>query len=92
MEYARLLLDEIGEMPINLQVKLLRVLQEKKVQRMGSTTYKDANFRLICSTNKNLQELINQNLFREDLYYRIAVLEMKIPPLSERKVDVEELT
>lgn len=87
-----LLLDEIGEMPINLQVKLLRVLQEKKVKRMGSATYKDANFRLICSTNKDLKDLINKNLFREDLYYRIAVLEMEIPPLSERKEDVEELT
>lgn len=86
-----LLLDEIGEMPMSLQVKLLRVLQEKKVQRMGSVINREANFRLICSTNKNLQQLINDNLFREDLYYRIGVLEMEVPPLSERKEDVEEL-
>lgn len=86
-----LLLDEIGEMPMNLQVKLLRVLQEKKVQRMGSAVSRDANFRLISSTNKNLPMLISENLFREDLYYRIAVLKMEIPPLAERKEDVEEL-
>ena len=58
-------------MPINLQVKLLRVFKDKKVKRMGSATYKDANFRLICSTNKDLKDLINKNLFREDLYYRM---------------------
>lgn len=86
-----LLLDEIGEMQMDIQVKLLRVLQEKRVQRLGGSTSHEANFRLISSTNKNLPELIKEKKFREDLYYRIAVVKMAVPPLSERFDDVGEL-
>jgi len=86
-----LFLDEIGDMPLHLQVKLLRVLQERKLQRLGSNSFVPIDFRLICATNKDLKEEIRNNRFREDLYYRLNVVEIKLPPLRERKEDIEVL-
>ncbi|MBB5323312.1 PAS domain S-box-containing protein/TyrR family helix-turn-helix protein [Anoxybacillus tepidamans] len=86
-----IMLDEIGEMPLSLQVKLLRVLQEKQVQRIGSHKTKKLDVRIIAATNQNLKELISQGKFREDLYYRLQVIEIYIPPLCERPEDIEPL-
>jgi len=79
-----LLLDEIGDMPYNMQVKLLRVLQTGEIQRIGSTKLKKVSVRIIASTNVNLLEAIAQNRFRQDLYYRLNILPITIPPLRER--------
>ena len=81
-------LDEIGELPIHLQSKLLRVLQERKITRLGGTREVNIDVRIIAATNKDLQKLINENLFREDLYYRLNVVPIYIPPLRERGNDV----
>jgi Nif-specific regulatory protein len=81
-------LDEIGELPPNLQVKLLRVLQEKEFERVGGVKTITINVRIIAATNTNLEEQIQQNRFREDLYYRLNVFPIYIPPLRERKTDI----
>jgi DNA-binding NtrC family response regulator len=86
-----LLLDEIAEMPIDLQPKLLRVLQEKAYQPVGSEKMREADFRLICATNRDPFEAISEGSLREDLYYRINTIEIKIPPLRERMDDVPVL-
>jgi DNA-binding NtrC family response regulator len=86
-----LLLDEIGEMPIDLQPKLLRVLQEKVYYRVGSDKPQEADFRLICSTNRDPFEAIKDGNLREDLYYRINTIEIRIPPLRDRMEDVPML-
>lgn len=86
-----LLLDEIGEMPIELQPKLLRVLQERVYYRVGSEKPQEVDFRLISSTNRNPFEAIQDGALREDLYYRINTIEIKIPPLRERMEDVPML-
>lgn len=86
-----LLLDEIGEMPVDLQPKLLRVLQEKIFYRVGSDKPQDADFRLICATNRDPFEAIGEGNLREDLYYRINTIEIKIPPLRERMEDIPML-
>ncbi|HHZ01486.1 MAG TPA: sigma 54-interacting transcriptional regulator [Tissierellia bacterium] len=83
-----LLLDEIGEMPLNLQSKLLRVLQENELERVGGLEPIKLDVRIICSTNQNLEELIKEGKFRRDLYYRINVVEIHIPPLRERLEDI----
>lgn len=83
-----ILLDEIGEMPINLQSKLLRVIQEKELMRVGGTKTIKLDVRIIASTNENLNELIKTGKFREDLFYRLNVVPIKIPPLRERKDDI----
>ncbi|HCX61446.1 MAG TPA: Fis family transcriptional regulator [Clostridiales bacterium] len=83
-----LFLDEINSMPLELQAKLLRVLETKQVIRLGSVVPKKIDFRLICATNENLLTLVNEKLFREDLFYRINVISAYIPPLSERKEDI----
>jgi two-component system response regulator AtoC len=83
-----LFLDEIGEMPMPLQVKLLRVLQEKKIKRLGGTADIPVNARIISATNQNLETLIKEGRFREDLYYRLNVFRIHIPPLSERPGDI----
>ncbi len=85
------MLDEIGEIPLSLQVKLLRVLQEKQVQRLGGNLVRNLDIRIISATNQDLQALIRQGRFREDLYYRLQVVEIRIPPLAERGEDVEAL-
>jgi Nif-specific regulatory protein len=81
-------LDEIGELPLPLQVKLLRVLQDKEFERVGGTKTINVNVRLIAATNSNLEEAIDQNRFREDLYYRLNVFPIYIPPLRDRKTDI----
>jgi PAS domain S-box-containing protein len=83
-----ILLDEIGEMPINLQSKLLRVLQEKEITRVGGTKSIKIDVRIIAATNQKLEELIHSGKFREDLYYRLNVVPIKLPPLRERKEDI----
>ena len=85
-------LDEIGDMPLNLQAKLLRALEERKVRPLGSDITYDFDARIVSATNCNLQEAIQNNKFREDLYYRINVIELKIPPLRERFQDIVILT
>lgn len=86
-----ILLDEIGEMSMPLQSKLLRVLQEHEIERVGSITPRKINVRVICSTNQDIPAMIKQGTFREDLYYRINTIEMKIPPLRERLEDIPAL-
>lgn len=81
-------LDEIGDMPLNTQAKLLRVLQEKEFERVGGTKMIKVDIRFIAATNKNLQEMIKNGLFREDLYFRLNVFSINIPPLRERKEDI----
>lgn len=86
-----LFLDEIGDMPLEVQPVLLRVLEEKQVFRIGASEPIPVNFRLIAATNKNLEELVKQNKFREDLYFRLAVFKLDIAPLRERKSDINDL-
>jgi len=85
------LLDEISEMGVDLQVKLLRVLQERSFQRVGGTEEIGTDVRIIASTNRNLEELVAQNRFRKDLYYRINVVRITVPPLRERPEDISLL-
>lgn len=84
-------LDEIGELPLNLQSKLLRVLAEKKVVRVGSTREIRVDFRIIAATNQSLEQLVKKGEFREDLFYRLNVLQTDLPPLRERQEDVAVL-
>ncbi|MER1985181.1 MAG: sigma 54-interacting transcriptional regulator [Solibacillus sp.] len=81
-------LDEIGEMPLLLQAKLLRVLQESEVQRIGSGKPIPIDVRIIAATNRNLAEMVRQGRFREDLYYRLNIIPIEIPPLRERQEDI----
>jgi len=83
-----LFLDEIGDMPPNLQVKLLRILQTRQFQRVGGEKFIHSDFRLISATNKNLEQAVKENLFRSDLYYRINVIPIHVPPLSQRREDI----
>lgn len=83
-----LFLDEIGELPPELQVKLLRVLQEREFERVGGAETVKVDIRLLCATNRNLEELIRQGRFREDLYYRVNVFPVNLPPLKDRKDDI----
>jgi two-component system response regulator GlrR len=87
-EGGTLLLDEIGDMPMRLQVKLLRVLQESQVRPVGSTDARDVDVRVISATHRDLQELMGQSRFREDLYYRLNVVNIKIPTLDDRREDI----
>jgi len=84
-----LFLDEIGDISLETQVKLLRTLETRKIQKLGSNTLQDVDFRLICATNKNIPEAILAQSFREDFYYRINTIMLKIPPLRERREDLE---
>ena len=86
-----LFLDEIGELPLHLQAKLLRVLQEKSVRAVGAKVAKKIDLRVVCATHKNLSEMVKKGLFREDLYYRLNVIPITIPPLRDRKEDLEVL-
>jgi len=81
-------LDEVGDIPQSIQVKLLRVLQEHQFERVGGTEKIEVDVRIIAATNKNLEEKIKDGSFREDLYYRLNVISVKIPPLRERKEDI----
>lgn len=87
-----LFLDEIGDLPLAMQVKMLRVLQEREIQRVGGITMKKVDFRLIAATNRNLEDMVKNRLFREDLFYRLNVVPVKIPPLRERKEEIMPLT
>lgn len=86
-----LFLDEIGELSLNLQTKLLKVIQDKEITRVGGTKPIKVDFRLIVATNKNLKQLVADSQFREDLYYRLNVIYINIPPLRERKEDIFNL-
>jgi DNA-binding NtrC family response regulator len=83
-----LFLDEIGDMPMATQAKLLRVLQNQEVLRVGSVSPRKVDVRVVAATNRNVQDLIAQKQFREDLYYRVAMVELETPPLAERKEDL----
>lgn len=87
-----LFLDEIGDMSLNLQAKLLRVLQEREFYRVGGTKRIHVDVRIIAATNRNLEEMVQEGTFREDLYYRLNVISLFIPPLRERKMDVQILS
>jgi transcriptional regulator with GAF, ATPase, and Fis domain len=90
-ENGTLFLDEIGDLPLTLQPKLLRFLQEGEIHPLGERTPRQVNVRVIAATHKNLEELVHDKLFREDLYYRISTLSVKIPPLRERPEDISAL-
>jgi two-component system response regulator AtoC len=83
-----LFLDEIGEMPMSLQVKLLRVLQERKIRRLGGNDDIPVNARIVSATNRDIETLVREGSFREDLYYRLNVFRMTIPPLRQRREDI----
>ncbi|MFQ6084358.1 MAG: sigma 54-interacting transcriptional regulator, partial [Candidatus Aminicenantia bacterium] len=85
------LLDEIGDLPLNLQAKFLRVTQDKEIRRVGDNKILKIEVRFICATNKDLKKGVKEGWFREDLYSRLNVLTIKIPPLRERKEDILEL-
>jgi DNA-binding NtrC family response regulator len=91
-DQGTILLDEIGELPIELQAKLLRVLQEKEVERIGCKAPTKVNVRIIASTNRNLEKEVAEGRFRLDLYYRLNVFPLLMPPLRERKEDIPALT
>ncbi len=86
-----LFLDEIGETSLSLQAKLLRVLQDKKVKRVGGSKFIETNLRLICATNRNLEDEVESGNFRSDLFYRINVIKISLPPLRERAEDIPVL-
>jgi two-component system NtrC family response regulator len=86
-----LFLDEIGEMPLEMQVRLLRLLQEGEVQKVGASGVIRVDLRIIAATHRNLEDMIQAGMFREDLYYRLAVVPVEVPPLRQRRDDIPEL-
>src|ERR1700758_2389617 len=86
-----LFLDEIAELSTGLQVKLLRALQERQIRRVGGTSLVDVDVRVVSATNRDLREAVAKGQFREELYYRVNVIEIRLPPLRDRAGDVELL-
>ncbi len=86
-----LLLDEIGELALDLQVKLLQVIQDQKISRLGGVSSRSVNVRFIAASNRDLVQMVEQKLFREDLFYRLNVVKIDVPPLRERKDDIPAL-
>jgi DNA-binding NtrC family response regulator len=86
-----LFLDEIGELPVELQVKLLRLIQQGEIEKLGAAGVSKVDVRIIAATHRNLQAMVEDETFREDLYYRLAVIPLEIPPLRERAEDIPEL-
>ena len=87
-EGGTLFLDEIGDMPFNLQAKLLRFLQEKQIERLGGRQEISVDVRVVCATNQNLEEMVQEKTFREDLFYRVSEITLNIPPLRDRDEDM----
>jgi PAS domain S-box-containing protein len=87
-QHGTIFLDEIGELNIHMQAKILRVLQEKEIQRIGSETVQKLDIRIITATNRDLEQMVKKGQFREDLYYRLNVIPILLPPLRERKQDI----
>ena len=90
-EGGTVLLDEIGELPVDLQSKLLRALQEKEIRPVGATRTIPINVRVLAATNRDLQVAVDQGSFRKDLFFRLNVVSVRIPPLRERKADIPVL-
>jgi transcriptional regulator with PAS, ATPase and Fis domain len=86
-----LFIDEVGDIPLSEQVKLLRLLETRRFRRVGSTEERESDFRLVCATNRDLAAMVRERSFREDLYYRLNVFEIQLPPLRARKEDLEAL-
>ncbi|TVQ98185.1 MAG: sigma-54-dependent Fis family transcriptional regulator [Desulfovibrionales bacterium] len=86
-----LFLDEIGELPLATQKKFLRVLQERRFRQVGGTTERTSNFRLVCATNRDLEEMVVEEAFRQDLLYRLQAMHIELPPLRERREDIKDL-
>jgi two-component system response regulator PilR (NtrC family) len=86
-----LFLDEVADLPLAMQVKLLRAIQEKHVRQVGATTEEPVNVRIICATHQNLRQLVDEGKFRQDLFFRINVIELRMPPLRECREDVSDL-
>ena len=86
-----LFLDEVGDLPLAMQVKLLRAIQEKRIRRVGATSEIPIDVRFLCATAHSLSEMVKKRTFREDLYYRLNVIELRVPPLHERRPDIPEL-
>lgn len=86
-----LFLDEVADLPLPMQVKLLRAIQEKRVRKVGCVVEEAVDLRVICATHRNLRELVEQGKFRQDLYYRLNVIELRMPPLRERMEDIPQL-
>jgi formate hydrogenlyase transcriptional activator len=87
-DQGTLFLDEVGDIPIEIQPKLLRALQEREFERLGSTSTRRVNMRLVAATNRDLEQMVANREFRNDLYYRLNVFPIRIPPLRERKQDI----